>query len=736
MAVDETAFPAWTNNDTLLLHDARPETTMLAVALARAMSRVKGGSAPIVFGRPGITTTTDRFWNTTVPRLLDLPAPARLILFCLTFDQSAPESCNQQLCQLEAWVNGQLEIWSHRWPDLYAETKYQVHVPPNDIADMFSEQLERPELLLLRMAPVSARLAPISALLQDEVQLCEALEERIEQDPESTCCDLLAEPGSFLEQLRRPRASNTVQDLTRLGNPCPPKYDSVFTFNLGAEAHRHEERSLERLLEVHASEDPKAIAIGRVWLEGRKRFYLFRRVGDHTLPSIQFLLEEHGFRHGLCTERRFWRGGQDSRFVDYGDEDTARRFGDENVFLTKLGTFAASIVGLREGRRRPPLGVTQLMMRAGVDALRRIDLCAQFTCANPRLSFIPRETSVLHDVSSRTNKPRSTLLLTLRALDKDAAEFLLMERGYNLRKLESVLEGVLFGAKRLDASRLLPVKPWPERLRIDVEFPEGTGTALERLGPSTRAISIDDAVGTGVLGEDSAIRKTLNRHGVDKVIVYANSETIGPSIPYGLCSAVVGATLARKLPDHGRLRVLDVFSGSGFSARALLKRQPDAVVDCVDQMIREEDVGLARFGVTWMRIEATLALAASEPVLDNVYDLVCMDPPHGMLLELMFGKSAGGKSLVSAAKDCADWLIVYQGHTSQKGRTRVSVERLRSLYGRCLVAHLGQEVIVAAGPTEWNGEKFGSLVDRAKLELEGELAGLPWQIHRWDIIEN
>jgi hypothetical protein len=713
----------------LLLHDGRPEGLINAAVLSNLYRRQ--GAKVIPFERENFTYPTAKFWDTV--RTWIGPHKKRskathLILAGITFDDRNHKDCLQTLSQLSSLFDHNLTIWTHRWPDGYEgySDTAAVSVSPWEIAEEFHDLLHYEEIALLRLSLAIGSLVRPTQLPPEDRELAIVIRDYILTDGVAGWDGITKDPAGFVQHMRglEHRADPLLtRDIGHVSRPISPP--TVFTFELGPGARGVEEHAIARLLDMHAAE-PHAIGVAHVEYGDRHRVYMFRKVEDRDRPSIAFLLERYGEDFHVPAGL-LWKGGQDSRHVDLRETPEC----DPNALVSQLFQLAVQTAHVTEGQRNPVAGMTRLMTTAGQEALRRLDLLKRYTVGDAALTFDAHRTRILYDASVRTAARRATLQLPLRASTARAAAFLLRDSGRNLAALQGILEGVLLGASGR-ASAWLGLEELPTRLRVNVEVDAGCMLELTSLLQRTEeaeSISLDEARTIGLLSKDSGMTELLRRLNVDRIIVQGESQTIGPSVHYAVFSAIVVSELADRLSTS--IRVLDLFTGSGSSARAIRQKTRNALIHCVDAAIGPEQVRLENEeGLVWLTADARRVLGPSGALSDYKYDVACLDPPHGALYEFLFAPEGAG--LLDRLCLQAEWMVMYQGHSSQRGLADALVRHISTapMYPRIEMFQLGQENVLLAGPTTWQQEDWSILLDRITTRLRTELEEFGWRVER------
>jgi 16S rRNA G966 N2-methylase RsmD len=181
----------------------------------------------------------------------------------------------------------------------------------------------------------------------------------------------------------------------------------------------------------------------------------------------------------------------------------------------------------------------------------------------------------------------------------------------------------------------------------------------------------------------------------------------------------------------GHIDVLDLFSGSGLSARTVLSKQEDWHVYCVDTAIAAVNADLEQeHNVVWLKTDVRQVLGGEEGLLSRKFDLVCMDPPHNALFELLFEAKVESQALIDSVSKVAPWLIVYQGHASQVSRGIALQTALIKRFARVALWHIGPEVVTIAGPLEWKSNTFDEILERAGNFLEQDCRKYGWTLEK------
>lgn len=692
----------------LLIHDTRSVGFLTGVVLTRLLSRLGDDVRP--FFDQAKTRHAQTFWPTTA-RSLDLSSVDRVILCCLTFSDIYADDCKRELGHFTASTGQSPLILSHRWPDGYEDAGYDVLVPPFDLLERYAPHLEPADRELLRLSLIISRQADPFLVPPSDIEFADRLGTAIWQNPDSYWTSLKSDPAAVLQNLRDNPSIGQAEPLTQKGN-LETHNERYAVFNLDPTARGHAEKILAAMLAK--LQHPPPLAIGILNDRGDVRVHMVRPWGV-TLPSIEYILETYAEQFNLPAAPN-WGGPQDAKSLrfKYAKLDPERL----PELKASLQDFAEAAYKITTGERRPVAGLARLIHLAAVDALSKLDLTKAYTQPDkPTLYFDPLRVRLLIDRGNRTAEPRSTLLLRLVTETADAASFLFRHDGYNLAKLERLLEGVLIGMGS-QRSIWLGSLSIPDRLRVDASLGDHLISALpDAMGghPEIQAIPVENAVKLGILKTPSIIYSALTRDvtcGTAGMIVYRESETIGPSVPYALA---VGALAEALGMSRGKeVDVLDLFSGSALVARTILSKQPSWRVYCVDRSISASIVGLAgQRNVIWLKADVQQVLSGEEGILQRDFDLIAMDPPHSSLFDLLFLRAKDSRTLLQRLHTLAPWLIVYQGHASQVGRAVLVQAALKNSFSQVRLWHIGPEVITVAGPDSWMSMSFNEIFEHA-----------------------
>src|SRR5262249_38878930 len=117
-------------------------------------------------------------------------------------------------------------------------------------------------------------------------------------------------------------------------------------------------------------------------------------------------------------------------------------------------------------------------------------------------------------------------------------------------------------------------------------------------------------------------------------------------------------------------------------------------------------------------------------ILSTKFDVVCMDPPHAALFDLVIGDGRAGEppALLNRERLGVEWLALYQGHVTQVGRTAVVTTALETHFDLVETWRVGSEVLVMAGPRTWADEDGEEILRRVCQRLEGAAAPFGWSV--------
>lgn len=711
--------------EVMLVHDNRTVGFINAVVLHRLLSR-KGVKVSSFSGPASMRPVkTLEFWTSIVDQI-PLKRGRQPILCCIAFDDRNSEKCLMKLARLGSKSGVRPAILTHRWPDGYIDSDCEIIVPPFEVVEKYAAQLDRGERELLRLSLIISRQADPEYISKDEADLADALQSEIYFKPKK-CWDELSnakkDPVALIERLRRHGTGG--------GAPIPDlkledKAYKLFELNSKALGFMsHAPKTITQWMSDAGDADK--IGIGVLNKEGDSHIYMVRHWGSR-LPSIDWLIEKYHKRFGL-PEPRHWYGPRNAMSL------LLKRAGLTPANLpeleNKLIKFADETFNNRHGERTCEAGLAHMVFEAASQALVSLDLLRRFTASKaPSIHFDPRKIRIIVEPSTRTGELKETLVLRLQIESSEAAAFIFGFSGYNLLKLERLLEGALIGVGS-ERSRWLGALKVPKKLRVDTNLSanalRGMPRALEHLSeislvPLTKARSL------GIVADGSSMMKAFKKASpAGNIVCFRGSETIGPSVPYAITiGAIVGALSVQK--GKKALSVLDLFSGSGLSA--LLASKSAAQVFCVDSATTARQVQIGDDeNIIWLHGDFRSTLSGENGLLDRRFDLVCMDPPHSILVELLFKKATGGKTCIQFVREhVAEWIVIYQGHSSQIGRGKALQRVLTQTFARSELWQVGGEVMTIAGPEKWSGSSFDRILENAKTSLKQECAECGWEL--------
>ncbi len=719
----------------LIVHESSTHARIAAAVAGRSLNRL--GVEVRYFGNKETTGNTKRFWTETIHHL-PMEGVGALVLCCITWPDWNPEEQESARGVLSSLAQ-QLELviaLSARWPDGYASVpQIQQLLVPSDFESLFS--IDEDDRHLLELMLCDRRQVPKSRMPGSfgTVDVLGALL----SEGTLTVEQLATSPRRILEEASAQKETPT-QAIVKTLDISEQKADWLFV-EFPQDFDSHGAKILEGVLALKSCD---GIGIGEWHDDVRTRFYLVRE-SEGDLPSIDFLLSDCGDAFGIGTRSMLefgakWNGPQDAKIITI-----KRPLSDAHRHKIRfsLQEFCLRANGQKSGNRTPPVATIRTFTTAGNAMLRGLDLTRRHTSeSGSSLEFVPSRCFILRDQGNRSNEVRRTLVLTIRIASGDAGAFLFSRGGYNLMKLEHQLQGLLLGLR--EQRSMSYGLEGISRLRVDTQF-EGTSAAMlansMREMPEVCALEVSDAVALGLLDRDSNVFKALKRTN-GRIVLYMGSETIGPSIPFALAVLELARLLDEvrtrvvSKEEDRPIRVLDLFSGSGQTARYLnqLPRPPRVVA--IDLNISADQVGLEDAEhVAWLQIDVQRALLEDPPLLSTNFDIVCMDPPHSVLLDLLLGSINSGTSctLLNQQRVGFDWLVIYQGHVTQAGRSRVVVEGLKSTFKIIQVWQVGSEMLVLGAPERWRGEAGADLLGRVRAALAKAVEEYGWTANRVEV---
>jgi 16S rRNA G966 N2-methylase RsmD len=682
--------------NTLLIHDTRTVGIITATVLARVLPRVAQDTLVDALYGQFITSSTAEFWRDARKLIGDKLRRNQyqtVILCCVGFDDRNERACSDTLRWLQSKVN--LEIYSHKWPDGYTRAELDSLISPHAIAEKYGPYLEPVEWQLLRASLIASRETERELVTQREIEFANRLARNIwprgknvreQRALEKDRWDLLVQD--------LPKVLSEIQTLGgSVEEPIfkmPDKNPGFVVYELTAESPVSIEKALEAQSDDANFPNP-GIAIGLVnWgHENGSQAYLLRPWSQRkNLPSIAHLLSTYWSDPNVPIQH--WVGNQDAMHVKISPAQKNYRGVVENL-KGRLRRFCENVGSLTFGSRQPHPWAAQFIYKQATGMLNRVDLTKRFVSDGRRnLYFDPEGIKIILSRSNRSSEPLSrTLSLRLVIENPDAAAFLFGYGGYNFTKLEMSLDGALSAIARTPTLWFAGTTV-PSKLRIDACLCplEGIGKVFDRAEEIT-TLSISDAVKLNVVESGSVIANALANSG--RMIVFRGSETLGPSVQYASLAHLIIQILYKKLDR--KVHVLELFSGSGYCSQKLLSPPGMARIVCVDSAVNAKTVGLeTSLDIIWLRTSADQVLD-SDGVYYQSYDIVLMDPPHGLLLDILFGRN----SLVERASKVAPGLLIYVGHDSQSSRSEAVAKALAESYAQVDEWMVGSERLISAG---------------------------------------
>ncbi|OGL33404.1 hypothetical protein A3E20_00620 [Candidatus Saccharibacteria bacterium RIFCSPHIGHO2_12_FULL_47_16] len=711
-----------TDTDIVIVHDGKLAGGLGATVLARLLRR-RHGVRTLVSVRPlPPRSTSETFWQSEADNLVALPdiAEKTVVLFGITFLDVDSDMAMKKLQDIRTACR-RLSIWSHRWPDEFSSFLERVSTPERDLLtesimippdDIITDEelgilLNSDEKRLLRATLYSVATIPRDSPEDD--RLISSLNQWIAKNSDSAWGSL--ESSFELEDLLDRIVDeyipeDNLTDYATVDLKSPNKDFLEVSVN-GADAPA---RKLEILDAVCDSSGVNDQAVVLAWLNS-DRVMLYRRDLKHQLPSLRWLIENR--YNNLVPEelRGSHYGPQNSVYFKVSEAVPRSELRD---LLKELATKCASTV---YGGRYLQAAIARDIASTANEVMASVDLEGKYTSrTKPDITVDAAKLYELIHKSSRTGKTRRTLVMPVDAAGAKATAFLFRDGGYNFQKIERILEGVLIGLKRRNL-RWLGEDSVPDRLRIDVR--PNVDSDNENIVDSIQAApmkSID--AHEHLVSDKSLIGKFLKVLQMNKLVSYAESETIGPSVAHALALFATAQALQGPI-EQQKVRVLDLFAGSGVAHR-LLGGKFDVV--SVDLYVAASSVGLEAgdYGL-WLKADARRVLDSTDPIIERKFDVIGLDPPHSELLELLFGSlDDGRKTLVELSAERADIMVMYQGHTTQRGRLRLVEAGLkRANWVQVTTLQVEEELIVIAGRGEYAAEEsFGKLLDTIGNHIE------------------
>ncbi len=685
---------------TLLIHDVHGAGIVMGAILYRLYAASPEGEENDV-RHQSAGHNIEEFWKSQLPGL-DSEEYHRLVLVNVPVASGLEEFCIAQLVELTE-SNMALDVWSHRWPHSYGEHVESL-VPPVDILHRFGKQMLPADRTLLQLSLIESRRIPLrteGGSLNPSIPLANALSARVLEDGAGLVDEIMASPQAVLDQLEKQKAQFpvsgpvdeyvTVESIHRDGR--------VLSVRLDERAADVAEKALESVLtERDAAEG--SVCVGYLSAQGSRpaRLYMHRLDWRNKLPSLRWILETYAPSDGTILDVERWIGPQDALHTELSRDEDA----DSPELLGRVIDWVDGHGWLEEGRRYPAANLIKVMTEAIEQSIRDLDLTGAHS-GNLRVD--PNRMTLLFHRGLKSNEMRETICVQILATTMDALAFMYRDAGYNLIKLERRLEGILTGFALL-AGLALEGLAIPSRLRVDIEHEDLNARTASEFTTAMATDSVIDMTITrakqaSILQPRSAIEEATSTFGITSLVVLSESEMIGPSVPFAIACQELAMEIARnskmesrsRTEESGqpfRLRVLDLFAGSGASARAILRNVPNALVYSVDKMIPGE-VGRSDVAShVWLRLSADEQLWN---IIDGRFDLVAMDPPHAQVPELLFGRS--DRSFLTQCQDRCPYIVLYIGHETQRGRLDLSLQGLSDAgYTHQRVLQIGHEIVI------------------------------------------
>ncbi|MEV6621284.1 hypothetical protein AB0M83_19110 [Amycolatopsis sp. NPDC051106] len=611
----------------------------------------------------------------------------------------------------------EVEIWSHRWPDGYHEhlnnetlPEIKILIPPDDIIyGSLGMDLQAHEKLLLRYSLVSARAIPANHSSTD-LDDTRSLRKWIDADPDAHW-RLLLESQPLEEVVDAATSESTLANVSD-GIEFLENYDNEdVTLEIKILSSRATQE-VEILEGICDAENPPASAVFLVWL-GDDRVLFYRRDLEAALPSLRWLIENRYSSEVPPVIAGNHYGTQDAVYFKISNSAAFRR-----TWGRKLKVLARTLAGAQTGGRYLTAALARDLAELANGVFSAVDLRGSYTDSRqPKIEVVAADLYELIHTSSRTNEKRKTLTVPVQVHSAEATAFLFRDGGYNLQKAEMLLEGAVTG---LGKRRLLWLgnQSIPHRLRVDIRPPALGGDSGQYMAAVRAALSAP-RMGTlladdGYVSGDSVIGKFLEYCRMNSLVCFNESETIGPSVAHAMTLHAAAAAIKDGTPGA---MVLDLFSGSGVANR-LLSMHSHSVIS-VDLYVAAGAVQVAPDGGDglWLQTDARAVLKHSSPLIEQKFDVIGLDPPHAELLDLLFG-AAEQPSLVQLCAERSDWIVMYQGHTTQRGRLAlVRAGLVQAGWPNVLVLQVEEELIVLAATKNIDNERFLKLASHVMSDI-------------------
>jgi 16S rRNA G966 N2-methylase RsmD len=698
-----------------IVHDGRLPSGLGAIVYHRLLRR-SGADSEVM--QLLSTQGAAYFWRVTVQDLLErrTAADERLILFGITYLDIDPNYCNSRIAELKRRY-AELEIWSHRWPDGFAQ-RWDVRIPPDDIVfGQLSRLLTPLDKQYLRFSLMAARIVPVNGSQAEEADFVELLADIVADSPEAWDRLVKFETPAELDDLAAgapavKRASNGLEIYSN------DKQSNILELSVPPDLATREIVYIDVVLK---DQELPVETLVVAWLS-TNRLLLYRHDPSLSRPSIRWLIEKRFSELVPEAIRGQHYGQQDAVYFEV-DPSFKRDHASD------IQSLAKSLVRQSTGGRYLPAGLSRSVATLANKVLQETDFRRLYTGGdNPDLSVRASELYTLIHVSSRLARLRKTLTVQIRAESPEAISFLYRDGGYNLLKIERMLEGAVLGMS-LRELPWLTVGDVPTRLRVDVHpiLEEADIPKIQEVLRRPRMSSFGRE--SRFVSDESLIGRFLTHLDMNRLVAYAESETIGPSVAHALTLLAVANTFvtkSRRPRAHGGAEVLDLFSGSGVANR-LLSRSSHTVVS-VDMYVDVASLGLdkERDGI-WLKADARDVVSREGAILDRSYDVIGLDPPHSELVEIMFGASDQVCSLTELCSDRSGILVMYQGHSTQSGRLSIVKEGLRrSKWPEIAAIQVEEELIVVAASvrSEFSTEDFSEFVEATVRKIVDQAADM------------
>lgn len=114
----------------------------------------------------------------------------------------------------------------------------------------------------------------------------------------------------------------------------------------------------------------------------------------------------------------------------------------------------------------------------------------------------------------------------------------------------------------------------------------------------------------------------------------------------------------------------------------------------------------------WLRADARAVVEQNSPLIEQSFDVIGLDPPHSELVELLFG-AEGRDSLVRLCTLRSSLLVLYQGHSTQRGRLDLVTNGLaEDGWVHRSILQVEEELIVVGSTAKGDEQSFRRLLGR------------------------